>query len=129
MVAAGWDEIPVLIDRIRRQRQEYGGGGRSPLGDKKKKKLDPSRIGNDLLCGAVSAAGSYKSVKQLLNVFNATVKCIESRLHIIEAAFYRHGPVFRPRRSFLALLWRQAANEMVLLSVLTGAAREFRYAL
>jgi hypothetical protein len=63
------------------------------------------------------------------DVSNAVVKVIEPRLHAIKTAFYRHEPFLRSRGSIVInLLRRQAANEVVLLGMLTGAAREFRYA-
>ncbi len=55
-------------------------------------------------------------------------KVIEPRLHAIETAFYRHEPLLGSGSIFIILLRRQAANEMVLLGMLTGAAHEFGYA-
>jgi hypothetical protein len=84
------------------------------------------------LCSAVSvASGSRKFVKELFYISNAasevldaTAEFIEPRLHGIEAAFDRHESLFCLGRSNVVLLRRQAANEVVLLGMLPGAARE-----
>jgi len=62
-------------------------------------------------------------------ISNATTKIVKLRLHAIQAAFYRREPLLRCGVGIITVCWRQAANEMVLLSVLTGAAQEVRYAL
>ena len=49
------------------------------------KKSNTSRIGYDLLCGAVSAAGSYKSVKELLHISNADSNVINAASDVINA--------------------------------------------
>jgi hypothetical protein len=75
-------------------------------------------------------------LKELLYISHATSevpdagsKVIEPRLHAIKTAFYRYEPfVGSGGIVIIVLLRRQAANEVMLLSMLTGAAREFRYA-
>jgi hypothetical protein len=62
------------------------------------------------------------------DVPNAVSKVIEPRLHAIKTAFYRHEPFIRSGGFVIDHLRRQAANERVLLGMLTGAAHEFRYA-
>lgn len=73
-------------------------------------------------------------MKELLDISNAAsevldaaTKFIEPGLHPIEAVFYRYESLLRRRSIVIALLRRHAANQMVLLSMLTGAAREVGY--
>jgi hypothetical protein len=62
------------------------------------------------------------------DVSNAVSKIIEPRLHAIKTGFYRHEPFLRSWSIVVVLHRRQAADEMVLLGMLTRAAHEFRYA-
>jgi hypothetical protein len=84
---------------------------------------------------ASASTNSCKVMKELLyishaisEISNAVSEVIESRLHAIETVFYRHEPFVRSGGIVILLRRRQAANEMVLLGMLTGAAHEFRYA-
>jgi hypothetical protein len=67
-------------------------------------------------------------MKEPLDVSNATSEVFHARVHAVEAAFYRYESFLCCRSSVIALRRCQAANEMMFLGVLTGAAHEFRYA-
>ena len=68
-------------------------------------------------------------MKELLYISQATSEVVELRVHAIKTGFNGHESFLRTSSGGIVIVFlrRQAANEMVLLSMLAGAAHEFWY--